>query len=189
MTWEECGRAWIPPSPNLPSLAATWIYPGGCLVEATELSEGRGTTTPFELVGGPDVDALELSNHLGALELAGVRFVPAYFRPQFQKHAARRCAGVRCVLTDASVLAPYRLGVELIVALHSVLGERFGWRAEAYEFVDDRPAIDLLTGDDRLRQALEGDADLAQWLASWETDEAAFREERRDVLLYPEVAT
>jgi uncharacterized protein YbbC (DUF1343 family) len=186
MTWAYCGRAWLPPSPNLPTAEACQVYPGACLVEATELSEGRGTTTPFELVGAPGVDALELADRLNALELPGLRFLPTYFRPQFQKHAGRLCGGVRSLVVDPRAASPYRMGVELIVALHSVFGDGFAWRREAYEFEEDRPAIDLLTGDDRLRLALAGEADLAEWLATWAGDEEAFRDERREVLLYPE---
>ncbi len=186
MTWRDCGRAWIPPSPNLPTIDGAWIYPGGCLVEATEVSEGRGTTTPFELVGAPGVDGLALADRLGGAGLPGVRFVPAFFRPQFQKHAGELCGGVRIVVADRDAFRAYRSGVELIAALHESLGDGFSWRREAYEFVGDVPAIDLLSGDGALREALDGGGELEAWLASWEADENAFREERRDVLIYPE---
>ncbi len=118
----------------------------------------------------------------------GVRAVPTYFRPQFQKHAGEVCGGVELVLVDESKVAAYRLGVELIVAFKSRAPSAFAWRAKPYEFVADRPAIDLLTGTDELRLALEGESGLSSWLASWSADEAEFREERREVLLYPEDA-
>ncbi len=186
MTWRECGRAWIPPSPNLPAVDSAWIYPGGCLVEATQISEGRGTASPFELVGAPGIDAVRLAERLNGAGLPGVRFLPTFYRPQFQKHAAQLCSGVRIVATDREALRAYRTGIELIVALRESMGEGFGWRREAYEFVGDVPAIDLLTGDDAFRRALEGDGDIGDWIGSWEADEATFREERREILIYPE---
>ena len=186
MTWSDCGRAWIAPSPNLPSLESAWIYPGGCLVEATEISEGRGTASPFELVGAPGLDGRRLAERLAERDLPGVRFVPTFFRPHYQKHAGAECGGVRIVVTDREVFRAYRTGVELIFALREVMGESFEWRREPYEFVGDVPAIDLLAGDDRLRAALDGEAELDEWLESWAADEAEFRAERREILLYPE---
>jgi len=202
MDWEATGRPWIPPSPNMPTTATARLYPGGCLVEATQVSEGRGTTRPFHLVGAPGVDppalARALAARLGALgsDGAGLAAVPTYFRPQFQKHAGAECGGVELVVTDPVRFRPVRAGVELLAALAEVAPEAFVWRAEPYEFVHDRPAIDLLAGTDALRKALEagasegpagpGDDALARWVASWAADEAAFREERRAALLYPE---
>ncbi len=185
MTWSDAGRPWVAPSPNLPSVEGTWIYPGACLIEATEVSEGRGTASPFELVGAPGVDALALARHLDGAELPGVRFSPVCFRPQFQKHAGELCDGVRIVVTDRHSFAAYRTGVELTSALHQVMGERFGWRREAYEFVAEVPAIDLLTGDDRFRAELASGGDGRAWIESWSADEESFRAERREVLLYP----
>ena len=186
MTWPDCGRAWIAPSPNIPSVESAWIYPGGCLVEATEVSEGRGTANPFELVGAPAVDALALAGRLESAGLPGVRFVPTLFRPHYQKHAGAACGGVRTVVVDRDTFRAYRIGVELIVALREVMGESFEWRRAPYEFVGDVPAIDLLSGDDRLREALAGEGELGEWLESWAADEADFRAERREILLYPE---
>ncbi len=186
MDWEASGRAWVAPSPNIPSVETTWIYPGGCLIEATEISEGRGTASPFELIGAPGIEPPSLANRLNDADLPGVRFVPTYFRPHYQKHAGEVCGGVRVVMTDREVFRAFRTGVEVVAALHEVMGNGFEWRREPYEFVGDIPAIDLLSGDDRLRLALEGDGDLDDWLGSWAADESAFREERRETLIYPE---
>lgn len=186
-TWEETGRPWIAPSPNMPTPATAHLYPGLCLLEATEVSEGRGTTRPFHLVGAPGIDPPGLAARLRERwgPDAGVSAVPCYFRPQFQKHAGRECGGVELVVTDRHRLAAYRVGIELLVALSEVAPDAFAWRAEPYEFVTDRPAIDLLTGSERFRAALEAGRGVGEWIASWGEEEAAFLAERRPALLYP----
>ncbi len=184
MRWADVGRPWIAPSPNIPSARTAAVYPGGCLVEATTLSEGRGTTRPFQLVGAPGLDPASLVKELARRRIPGVAFLPAWFRPQFQKHAGRVCAGIEIVHTDARAFPAYRCGVELLAAIHDLFPEVFGWRREPYEFVADRPAIDLLAGGPELRAAIEAGDGLADWIAGWSADEAAFRQERRDVLLY-----
>lgn len=181
-------RPWIAPSPNMPSPATALVYPGTCLIEATEISEGRGTTRPFEQVGAPWIDPLGLAGRLEAIGLPGVVFVPVYFRPQFQKFAGELCGGVALAVTDPDAFRPYRTGVGLLAALRASSPSEFAWRHAPYEFVADRPAIDLLTGGAECRQAIEtsdGEA-LAAWIGSWPADQEAFRAERRSVLLYPE---
>ncbi len=158
--------------------------PGGCLVEATELSEGRGTTRPFRLVGAPGIDPPALAARLAAAGLEGVRFVPTYFRPQFQKHRGAVCGGVEVVVTDARRFRPYRCGIEVLVACREIAPEAFRWRSAPYEFVIDRPAIDLLTGGADFRRALESGRGLDSWLATWPAHEEAFREERAEILIY-----
>ena len=187
MPWEATGRPWIAPSPNMPSPATALLYPGACLVEATELSEGRGTTRPFQLVGAPGVEPLRLARELAGRELPGIAFLPTYFRPQFGKHRGALCAGVELVVTDAAAFRPYRAGLELLSALRRVAPEAFAWRRAPYEFVADRPAIDLLTGSAAYRAAIEAGGEGLDALASaWPADEQAFRSERRPALLYPE---
>jgi uncharacterized protein YbbC (DUF1343 family) len=186
MTWEQTGLPWIAPSPNMPTPLTALVYPGGCLVEATELSEGRGTTRPFQLTGAPYIDPKRLANDLNDRGLPGVVFIPTYFRPQFQKHRSAVCGGVELLVTDPKPFEPYRTGVELLAAIHRLWPEEFAWREAPYEFVSDRPAIDLLTGGPEYRQAIESGGNLSDWIAAWKTDEAAFREERREILLYPE---
>ncbi len=184
MTWADTGLPWIAPSPNIPTPATTLIYPGGCLVEATTLSEGRGTTRPFQLIGAPGLDARSLARALEQRRLPGVAFLPAYFRPQFQKHGGEVCAGVEIVVTDPAIFRAYRCGVELLAEVHDRFPEIFGWRREPYEFVSDRPAIDLLSGGPELRAALESGDGLGAWIDSWGAGEEAFRRECREVLIY-----
>jgi uncharacterized protein YbbC (DUF1343 family) len=184
MSWEETGLPWIAPSPNMPTTATALVYPGGCLVEATGLSEGRGTTRPFQLVGAPGLDPKALAEALAALRLPGVTFVPTYFRPQFQKHGGEICGGVEQLVTDPRTFPSYRTGVELLDVVRRLAPEVFAWRSAPYEFVADRPAIDLLTGGTECRVAIESGAGVADWLATWDADERAFRAEREEILLY-----
>jgi uncharacterized protein YbbC (DUF1343 family) len=184
MLWRDTGLAWIAPSPNVPTPATALVYPGGCLVEATELSEGRGTTRPFELVGAPGIDPPALAAALEARGMPGVRFLPAYFRPQFQKHAGELSGGVQVLVTGAAEFPALRWGVELHAAVRRRFPDAFGWRRDPYEFVSDRPAIDLLAGGSELREALDAGSVPDAWMATWSADEAAFREQRRDVLIY-----
>jgi len=188
MGWEETGLPWIPPSPNMPTPATALLYPGGCLVEATALSEGRGTTRPFHLLGAPHLDGKSLAERLRQRHLPGVLFVPTRFRPQFQKHGGAVCGGVEIVVTDRRAFAPYRTGVELLAAAHAEDPAAFAWRQAPYEFVHDRPAIDLLTRDPACREALEGGDGprLERWMEHWREDQEIFRESRRPALLYPE---
>ena len=188
MLWPELGRPWVAPSPNIPRFETALVYPGACLVEATTVSEGRGTTRPFELVGAPGIDPPALADRLNGVSLEGVIYTPVCFRPQAQKHAGELCGGVQTHVVSAERFLSYRAGVELISALREVGGEAFGWRAEPYEFVSDRPAVDLLTGDQALRRAVEGGETPEGWLGSWAADEESFREQRRRVLLYDEGA-
>jgi uncharacterized protein YbbC (DUF1343 family) len=184
MHWPDTGLPWVAPSPNMPCYDTAAVYPGLCLLEATSLSEGRGTTRPFRLVGSPEVEPLELWHALDALGLPGLGFLPCYFRPQFQKHTGDLCCGVEVVVTDPRSVRSYAAGVRLLEVLWRQVGGEGFWRAEPYEFVADRPAIDLLAGSEVLRRRLEAGQDLGPWIASWELDVAAFREQREAWLLY-----
>jgi len=183
MSWRSTGRRWVAPSPNLPTPRIARVYPGACLLEATSVSEGRGTTRPFELFGSPTVQPVHLADRLNATDLPGARFVPTYFRPQFHKHAGEVCGGVQWIVEDSEALEPYRCGIEIVRALAET-DPGFSWREEPYEFVRDIPAIDLLVGTDVLRRALEGAADLDEWLSSWREDERRFRAETLPFQLY-----
>lgn len=184
MTWADTGLPWIAPSPNMPTPGTAVVYPGGCLIEATELSEGRGTTRPFHLTGAPGLDPLAFAKALEARDLPGVRFVPTWFRPQFQKHRGEICGGVELVVEDTQAFRSYRVGIEMLD-----VAARLGaltWRTAPYEFVEDIPAIDLLTGGTECRTAIESGEGLADWMATFAAEEVAFRAERRGILLYPE---
>lgn len=182
--WDATGLPWVPPSPNMPTLDTAALYPGLCLVEATTLSEGRGTTRPFHLVGAPWVDADELVTALRGRDIQGVAFRAVRFCPQFQKHALEVCMGVEIHVTDRLALQPLALGLELLRAARQLDPECFAWRPDPYEFVVDVPAIDLLTGSAAAREALEREEDLEALLADWRREVAAFEETLDDILLY-----
>jgi len=184
MRFDHTGLPWVMPSPNMPTTDTALVYPGMCLIEGTELSEGRGTTRPFELVGAPHLDGHRLAADLGAMQLPGVGFRPAVFTPMFGKHAGQACHGVQLHLTSLEAFRPYRTGVAVLKACRDQAPDRFRWRERAYEFVDRIPAIDLLAGTDALRKGIEAGASLDDLAARWPRDEGAWAEEREQYLLY-----
>jgi uncharacterized protein YbbC (DUF1343 family) len=183
-SFEATGLPWVLPSPNMPTLDTARVYPGGCLVEGTNLSEGRGTTRPFELVGAPFLDGQHLAGALAEEGLPGAAFRPCLFRPTSGKWAGEDCGGVQVHVTDPKAFRPLRTGLSLLAAARRQVPAGFAWRTEAYEFVSDRPAIDLLAGSPRWRETLEAGGTAADISAAWPDREAAWLEERRDVLLY-----
>jgi uncharacterized protein YbbC (DUF1343 family) len=169
------GLPWVLPSPNMPTWETAVVYPGQCLLEGTNLSEGRGTTRPFELCGAPWLDARRAADRLRAERLPGVVFRPAYFQPTFQKFAGQLCGGVQLHVTDFAAFRPVRTGLTVVAVLRELSGKHFRWRTETYEFVADIPAIDLLFGSDRERLGLEAGLPAAELARAWEAEEDAFR--------------
>lgn len=184
--WEDTGLPWVPPSPNMPTLDTAALYPGLCLVEATQLSEGRGTTRPFHLVGAPWIDDRLLVSRLRALELPGVGFRGARFRPMFGKHAGEVCAGVEIHVTDRRRLRPVELGLHLLQQIHDLHPDDFEWRSEPYEFVSDVPAIDLLTGSAEARTVIESGESLQPLFEKWDSYVLDFEKNLEGILLYHE---
>jgi uncharacterized protein YbbC (DUF1343 family) len=184
MYFEDTGLPWVMPSPNMPTRDTALVYPGMCLVEGSELSEGRGTTRPFELAGAPYLDGDALAAALTADGLPGCRFRPVVFTPMFQKLAKLACGGVQIHVTDREAFRPYLTGVAWLRAARALAPDAFQWRTRAYEFVDTIPAIDLLCGSAEVRTGIDGGASLADLAATWAAAESAFADERRDWLLY-----
>jgi len=184
MRFDHTGLPWVMPSPNMPTPDTALVYPGMCLVEGTELSEGRGTTRPFELAGATYLDGHRLADDLTAMALPGVMFRPAIYTPMFHKHHGKPCGGVQLHVTNPETFRPYRTGVAFLKACYDQAPAAFRWRAKAYEFVDTIPAIDLLAGGDGLRKGIEAGATLDDLAARWPRDEGDFAAERADYLLY-----
>jgi uncharacterized protein YbbC (DUF1343 family) len=184
LAFERTGLPWVPPSPNMPTPRTARVYPGGCLVEGTNLSEGRGTTTPFELVGAPWLDPLDLAARLRRQALPGVVFRAATFRPMFHKHAGRPCSGLQVIPTDGERFRPFATYLVLLREARLQNPAAFAWRTEPYEFEATRLAIDLLLGRGDLRPLIEDGADLATLERTWQRDLEAFAEQRRRFLLY-----
>lgn len=166
---------WVPPSPNMPTVETAIVYPGMCLLEGTDLSEGRGTTTPFLIFGAPGIDAQALVDDLRAREIPGLNFVPRVFRPEFQKHAGAICGGAYMEIVDSSAFRALDLGVHIIDACHRVAPHAFNWRLDAYEFVTDVPAIDLLWGSTELRETIDSRGDVGPLLERAAREAASFR--------------
>jgi uncharacterized protein YbbC (DUF1343 family) len=181
---DQTGLPWIIPSPNIPTLDSASVYPGAVLFEGTMLSEGRGTTRPFELIGAPWIDGDRLAEAMNARGLPGVHFRPVFFEPTFHKHARQTCGGCQIHVLDRRAFEPVRAAVELIAEFRAQDPARFGWREPPYEYEQEKQPIDVLYGSDRLRVAIEEGARADALAPSWRKDEEAFRRLREKYLLY-----
>ncbi len=184
MAFEQTGLPWVLPSPNMPTVDTAFVYPGQCLLEGTQLSEGRGTTRPFEICGAPWIDGQKLADQLHAARLPGVVFRPLTYRPTFQKFAGKACGGVQLHVTDRATFQPVRTSLTLLHAIYGMSKMNFAWRHETYEFVSDRLAIDLLFGSSRERLAIEAGAEPDDIIPVWIAEEEEFRRRRQKHLLY-----
>ena len=184
MYFARTGLPWVMPSPNMPTPHTALVYPGMCLLEGTNLSEARGTTRPFELFGAPWLDQRRLAADLAGEKLDGVGFRPCSFTPTWDKHQGERCHGIQIHLRDARRVQAVRLGVAAIVHARAQDPARFRWRTEKYEFVEDKPAIDLLTGSPSFRARVEQGASVDEVCSAWDVERAAFARERERFLLY-----
>jgi uncharacterized protein YbbC (DUF1343 family) len=184
MYHDETGVPWIIPSPNLPTLDSAIVYPGAVLFEGTGLSEGRGTTRPFELIGAPWIDGERLADAMNARGLPGVHFRPAFFEPTFHKHAKQTSGGCQVHVLDRRRFRPVRTAVELMSEFRRQDPARFPWREPPYEYEDRKQPIDILYGSDRLRTVLDAGEDVGALVAGWKADEDAFRRTREKFLLY-----
>ncbi len=186
MWFDETGLPWVMPSPNMPTLDTATVYPGQCLLEGTNASEARGTTRPFEFFGAPYVDAVDLQQKLEEYELPGCRFRQVSFRPKFQKHADTTCAGLQVHVTERDRFESLTMSFCILSALWSLYPGEFRWREEAYEFVEDQLAIDLLLGDPILRKGIEDGQDPIELAHATGSRRAEFDERRAACLLYPD---
>jgi len=180
--FDQTGLPWVMPSPNLPTLDSATVYPGTCLIEGTNASEGRGTTRPFELIGAPWIDPYTLADAMNALALPGARFRPACFTPVFSKHQGELCSGVQLHVHDRMALRPVAVGVHLIQTIRWLHPDRFEWRP-LWE-PGGRFPIDLLSGSDALRKQIEADVPADEIVAGWEPGLQEFAARREAYLLY-----
>jgi uncharacterized protein YbbC (DUF1343 family) len=184
MAYAETGLHFIPPSPNMPTVDTALVYPGMCLLEGTNLSEGRGTCRPFEQFGAPFLEADAVAKGLGALQLPGLAVRPVHFTPTFDKHKGVSCAGAFLHVVDASAFRPLRTGLAAVATARALVPGAFAWRADAYEFVSDRAAFDLLCGTDAVRLLLEEGAPFVEVARLLDDASAAFQARRQPYLLY-----
>jgi len=183
--WSQTGLEWVNPSPNMPSERTALLYPGICLLEGTNLSEGRGTTRPFELVGAPFIDPVKLAGELNRLNLEGVFFRPVYFVPTFDKYQGERCGGVQIHVLDKVKIKPFKAGVAILKTVFKLYPEHFQWREGPYEYEYVKKPIDILCGNDYIRRGVENNIPLSELEEIWSEEAQNFdKNVRRAYLLY-----
>jgi len=184
MYYDDTGLPWVMPSPNMPTLDTAIVYPGAVLFEGTNLSEGRGTTRPFELIGAPGVDAERLAAQLAAHGLPGVHFRPVVFEPTFQKHAKQACGGCQIHVLDRKVFRALDTAVAVLVETRAQKSASFDWRQPPYEYEHTKLPFDILAGSSTLREQIESSVPVAAIADSWKPEIERFRAERKPYLLY-----
>ncbi|MFZ5449090.1 MAG: exo-beta-N-acetylmuramidase NamZ family protein [Thermodesulfobacteriota bacterium] len=182
--YDATGLPWVLPSPNLPTLDGAIVYPGQVLLEGTNLSEGRGTTRPFELFGAPFLEPGRILDQLKGIELPGVILRTACFEPTFHKWAGELCQGFQLHITDRLTFKPYYTTLALLAAIRQLYPDRFAWRQPPYEYETVRLPFDLLTGDDAIRRGLENGLSVPELEHAWQDDLTQFLEIRREFFLY-----
>jgi uncharacterized protein YbbC (DUF1343 family) len=185
MWFDETGSPWVLPSPNIPTPDTALVYPGMCLLEATNVSEGRGTTRPFEIFGAPFIDAEVLAEKLKSFKLPGVIFRPMYFQPTFQKHAGKLCGGAQIHVTNRNRFKPFKTGVSIIKAIQDLYPDFFKWKLPPYEYEKDKMPIDILAGTDRLRKDIEDGRSIEHMEEWWNEQCIEFNKKvRKRYLIY-----
>ncbi|HEY3266294.1 MAG TPA: DUF1343 domain-containing protein [Armatimonadota bacterium] len=182
--FDDTGLPWAPPSPNMPSLDTAIVYPGLCLIEGTNLSEGRGTTRPFETFGAPFVDGWALCEALNALRLPGAHFRPTVFEPTFDKHAGALCGGAFLHVTDRQAFEPVLTGIAVLQEVRRVAGGAFWWKPPPFEYEAEKMPIDILAGNSWVRRAVDEAWPLSSIRDRLRTEAAAFAPQREAALLY-----
>jgi uncharacterized protein YbbC (DUF1343 family) len=184
MLFHETGLPWVLPSPNMPTPETALLYPGGCLVEGTNLSEGRGTTRPFHLIGAPWLDPWRLAKDLEKRGLPGVAFRPCFFTPTFQKHAGKLCGGVEVHVTSRATVDAWMTYLTLIEIARRQDRKRFAWRDPPYEYETEKLPIDILCGTDSVRKHIEAERSVARLAQGFTAAAHAFSITRKPSLLY-----
>jgi len=182
MWFDQTGLPFVPPSPNLPTLQSLTVYPGTCLVEGTNLSEGRGTTRPFEYIGAPWIDAEDLARQMNTLELAGVRFRPVYFVPAFGKYCDELCQGVQLYVQDRELFRPIETTLHLLAGVRAAYPDHFSWRPPWTS--GGRYPIDLLSGGCLVREHLDASRPVPDLVDQWQEALRSFDDCRARFLLY-----
>jgi uncharacterized protein YbbC (DUF1343 family) len=185
MWFDETRLPWVLPSPNMPTPDTALVYPGMCLFEGTNVSEGRGTTKPFEIFGAPFLHADTIVSVLKEFKLPGVAFRPFSFQPTFQKHAGMLCNGAQIHITDREKFRPFKTGVAIIKAIHNTYPRDFTWNQPPYEYEEIKLPFDILAGSDRLRKDIEAWKSLQEMEQWWKEETKAFVKTRKKYLIYP----
>jgi len=182
--YDQTDGPWVLPSPNMPTLDAATVFPGTVHLEGTQMSEGRGTTRPFELIGAPYIDAEDYATALQELNLPGVYFRACMFLPTFQKHAGKACGGVQIHVTNRNIFKPAITGIAIVKTAYDMYRDDFRWKDPPYEYEYDRNPFDVIAGTDKVREAIEAGMSLPAIEQSWEPALAEFERLRARFLLY-----
>lgn len=184
MFFEDTGLPWVPPSPNIPTVDSALVYPGLCLLEGTNVSEGRGTTRPFEFSGAPWVEPQKMVERLRTLDLPGAHLRPLHFIPTFHKWSGQMVGGVQVHVLDRRRFRPFRTGLALVMIYRELGGDRFRWKDPPYEYEYEKLPFDILCGSDRVRRQIEDGSTLEELEAGWENELEQFDKVRKKYLLY-----
>jgi uncharacterized protein YbbC (DUF1343 family) len=173
------------PSPNMPTLDTALVYPGMCLLEGTNLSEGRGTTRPFEIFGADFIDPEALIKRLDRFKLPGVVFRQVNFEPTFQKHAGKLCGGAQMHVTNRNSFKPFKTGAAILKAAYELYPKKFKWNSPPYEYEKKKKPIDILAGTDRFRKDIENGKSLGHMEKWWDAQRVEFNKKvRKKYLMY-----
>ena len=184
MWWDKTGITWVLPSPNMPTLDTATVYPGMVVFEGTAVSEGRGTTRPFELIGAPYIDAYTLTDKLNSLNLPGVYFRPNYYQPTFHKYAGQLCGGLQLHILDCQKYKSVITAVAILSTIYHLYPDRFEWKQPPYEYVHDKLPIDVIFGSDKVRKQIELGTSIRKIEESWQQGVDEFVKLREKYLIY-----
>jgi uncharacterized protein YbbC (DUF1343 family) len=184
MWWDSTAIPWILPSPNMPTLDTAIVYPGMVIFEGTLVSEGRGTTRPFELIGAPYIDAYALTEKLNNLNLPGVYFRPNYYQPTFHKHVGQLCGGLQLHVLDRQKYKSVITAVAILNTIYHLYTDKFEWKQPPYEYVHDKLPIDVIFGSDKVRKQIELGISIDEIEASWQEGVEEFTKLRQKYLIY-----
>ena len=184
MYFEDTGLPWVMPSPNIPTVETAVVYPGTVLFEGTNVSEGRGTTRPFELIGAPWVDAEALADKLATSDLPGVYFRPVVFEPTFHKHAKQPCGGCQIHVLNRDLIRVVETAVAVLVEIRAQNPAKFEWRQPPYEYEHQKLPFDILAGSSELREQIDAGLPMRAIFQSWAPAHERFRATRKPFLLY-----
>lgn len=182
--YDETDAPWVMPSPNMPTVDTAVVFPATVYFEGTQVSEGRGTTRPFEIVGAPYINADDFGDALNSLELGGVNFRSINFLPTFQKHAGQICGGVFLHIFERDAFEPVTTGIAMIKTVFDLYPNEFKWKNPPYEYVFDRNPFDVIAGTTRIREQIENEAKLNEIKNSWQDELKRFMKVRERYIMY-----
>ncbi len=180
--FDETDLKWIPPSPNIPDFETTLLYPGMCLFEGTNISEGRGTTMPFKIFGADFIEPFKIKKYFENLK--GVIFKPCYFRPLWNKYKGKICGGFETYIIDRNEFKPFRTGIEIIKILKNLYPDKFKWKKPPYEFKKNKMPFDLLVGNSYIREMIENNLPYEEMEERWENKLNEHLEEIKKFFIY-----